>query len=335
MLAARLPARLAVRLELERLLEEAAALLRVVRVGADAVEALQRELLRHLRMVGDQRLVRALAGDQGVPQALGVAEREGAVLVALAGDALVGQAALPEVDRLGRGDAPADGMHHPGAGLALPRARVLEEGDVVARRALLVAVEEVVDGRVVLVDALLDEAQAQDAGVEVEVARGVAGDRGDVVHAVELHAATLPNARGAPGWVDHAAHATDPHRLAAGGADHHQPRRVALAAHVEATREGDPRAVGRPARMLVVGLASGEAPEAAPVGADHVELAARRARGGRARAARSRRRRRRRRAACRRATRPPRARARARHRGRGRACRPRRPGRASPRSAGG
>ena len=76
LLAARLPARLAVRLELERLLEEAAALLRVVRVGADAVEALQRELLRHLGMVGDQRLVRALAGDQRVPQALGVAERE-------------------------------------------------------------------------------------------------------------------------------------------------------------------------------------------------------------------------------------------------------------------
>src|SRR5512133_1701748 len=210
MLAAGLPARLAVRLELERLLEEAPALVRVVGVGANAIEALQRKLLRHLGMVGDQRLVRALAGNQRVPQALRIVKGEAAVGVALAGDALVGQTALPEVDRLGRGHPPVDRVHHPGPRLALPRARVLEKGDVVARRALLVAVEEVVDGRVVLVDALLDQAQTENAGIEVDVLRGVAGDRGDVVYAFELHAASLANPRRAPRRVDHAAHAADP-----------------------------------------------------------------------------------------------------------------------------
>ena len=87
----------------------------------------------------------------------------------LALDALVSEAALPEVDGLGRSDPPDDGVHHPRASAAEARAGVLEEGDVVPGRALLVAVEEVVDGRVVLVDALLDEAKTEDACVEVDV----------------------------------------------------------------------------------------------------------------------------------------------------------------------
>ena len=53
--------------------------------------------------------------------------------------------------------------------------------------AVLVGIEEVVDARVVLVDGLRDQPQAEHAGVEVDVARGVAGDRGDVVDAVETH----------------------------------------------------------------------------------------------------------------------------------------------------
>src|SRR5437660_1504252 len=68
-----------------------------------------------------------------------------------------------------------------------PRVRVLEERDVRARAALLVRVEEVVDGRVVLVHRLLDEPQAEDAGIEVDVPRRVAGDQRDVVDPLELH----------------------------------------------------------------------------------------------------------------------------------------------------
>ena len=52
-----------------------------------------------------------------------------------------------------------------------------------------VAVEEVVDGRVVLVDRLGDHPEAEDARVEVDVPAGVAGDGCDVVEAVELHGA--------------------------------------------------------------------------------------------------------------------------------------------------
>ena len=53
--------------------------------------------------------------------------------------------------------------------------------------ALLVRVEEVVDARLVLVDRLLDHPQPERAGVEVDVALRLGGDRGDVVDALELH----------------------------------------------------------------------------------------------------------------------------------------------------
>src|SRR5205814_7255548 len=133
-LTARLPG-LAVPRELERL-EEAAAPLRVARIGVDGVEALQRVLLRNLRVVGDQRLVVRLDRDQPVPQALGIGEREPASAVALARDSFVGEPVFPEVDRLRRGDAPLDGVDHPRACSSGPRARVLEEGDVAAGLAL-------------------------------------------------------------------------------------------------------------------------------------------------------------------------------------------------------
>jgi hypothetical protein len=45
----------------------------------------------------------------------------------------------------------------------------------------------VVDGRVVLVDGLLDQAQAEPIDVEVDVRLRVARDRGDVVDAFESH----------------------------------------------------------------------------------------------------------------------------------------------------
>ena len=92
---------------------------------------------------------------------------------------------LPEVERLLRADAPLHRVHHPRAGSTAPNARVLEERDVAARRSVLVRVEEVVDGRVVLVDRLLHEPQAEDARVEVDVSRRVARDARHVVDAVE------------------------------------------------------------------------------------------------------------------------------------------------------
>ncbi len=132
-------------------------------------------------MVGDQRLVRDGCDDELVPEALGIREADDVALALAAG------ARGPEVERVGRSDAPDDGVHHPGAGAAGRGARVLEERDVRARRPLLVRVEEVVDGRVVLVDRLLHEAQAEGARVVVDVLWRVARDRRDVVDAFELH----------------------------------------------------------------------------------------------------------------------------------------------------
>ena len=75
-------------------------------------------------------------------------------------------------------------MDHSVARATGHRAGVLEEREVEPRMGVLVAVEEVVDGRIVLVDRLLDEAQAEHTDVEVHVALGVACDGRDVMYAV-------------------------------------------------------------------------------------------------------------------------------------------------------
>src|SRR6476469_5074552 len=63
----------------------------------------------------------------------------------------------------------------------------LEEGEIGAGASLLVGEKEVVDGGVVLVDRLLDQAKAHHSRVEVDVALRVGRDRGDVVNPLELH----------------------------------------------------------------------------------------------------------------------------------------------------
>ena len=167
-LAARLPA-LARRLEAKRVLEQAAARVGLRRVGAHAVEALQRQLLGHLRMVGDQRRVGDGRDHQLVAEPLGVGEPQPPSPRSTATPSAV-EPLGPEPNRLLGGHAPGDPVDHAGPRPAGGGAGVLEEGQIGARASKLVRVEEVVDGRVVLVDRLLDQAQAQDARVEVEVA---------------------------------------------------------------------------------------------------------------------------------------------------------------------
>ena len=187
--AADLPDRIAVRIEREHLLEERAARARVG-VCAHAVEALQRELARDLRMVGDQRLVGRRDDGKLEVEAFGIAEAQ-AAFAAVDVDAFGREPVLPELDRVLRGDAEDDAMHHAAAGPPRARVWVLKEGEVAAGAPLLVSVEEVVDGRIVLVDRLLDEPQAEDADVEVDVARRVARDAGDVVNPLEAHRCTV------------------------------------------------------------------------------------------------------------------------------------------------
>ena len=68
-----------------------------------------------------------------------------------------------------------------------------EEGEVRARMTFRVRVEEVVRARIVLIDALLDEAHAEHARVEVQVLLGRPGDGGDVMETADaLHRVDPP-----------------------------------------------------------------------------------------------------------------------------------------------
>ena len=78
-------------------------------------------------------------------------------------------------------------MDHPGAGTTGGRAGELEPGQDRARRAALIAEVQVVGLGCVEVDRLLDQPQAEHAGIEVDVALRITGDHRDVVKAVELH----------------------------------------------------------------------------------------------------------------------------------------------------
>ena len=71
----------------------------------------------------------------------------------------------------------------------MPRRRHLrprEKGEVGARVTLGVRIKEVVRAGIVLVDAALDQAHAEDSGVEVEVFLRRSGDGRDVVEAVDV-----------------------------------------------------------------------------------------------------------------------------------------------------
>src|SRR5438876_237118 len=81
------------------------------------------------------------------------------------------QARGQELERLVRGGAQLDGVDHAVAGLAEGRAGELEEGQDRARGAALIAEVQVVDVRLIEVDRLLDQAQAEHPRIEVDVAR--------------------------------------------------------------------------------------------------------------------------------------------------------------------
>src|SRR4051794_9322889 len=184
------PGVVAAGLEAEPLLEELAAALRGGAVGADALEPLEPVLLRDLRMVGRQRRVGRVGDHQLQPEPFGILEAQ-APAVALRRSTFDPKPLGPELQRRVRSDAEPRGRDHPVARAAAGRARIFEERDVGAGRAVLVRVEEVVDRRVVLVDGLLDHPQPEYPDVEVDVARSVTGDAGDVVDPFDLHTKTL------------------------------------------------------------------------------------------------------------------------------------------------
>src|SRR5690625_3103626 len=102
--------------------------------------------------------------------------------------AVVAQPALP----LTQGCAVADGegvvMGSAETGPAASRTGNDEVGDDAARAAGRVSEVQVVGAWVVEVHGLLHQAQAEQAGVEVDRALGVTADEGDVVDSVYVHA---------------------------------------------------------------------------------------------------------------------------------------------------
>ena len=159
-------------------------------VGADRVEAAQRQLRRNLRVICDQRLILGRYHRQFVIEPLGVGEAQ-RPLEPLRLDPVALQALLPKGKRvLGRPPARRSGGPSPAPARPGGTPGVLKEGEVRSGAALLVGEEEVIDGRVVLVDGLLDQAEAEHSRVEVDVALGVLGYRGYVVDSLELHPVT-------------------------------------------------------------------------------------------------------------------------------------------------
>ena len=180
---------LAGRLVVEEPFEQGCGRRVVGEVEGDAVEAADRKVGLDPALAPGRALVAARGHHQRELQAIGVlalhqrlAEARGRALdqarrwpQTLAPER---QAAVRdrEVGQRGLADAGAAAAH------ALPR----EEGHRRAGRAGRRAVVEVIDARVVEIDGLLDEAQPQHLGVEVEVALRRAADRGDVVEAFDV-----------------------------------------------------------------------------------------------------------------------------------------------------
>jgi hypothetical protein len=158
-----------------------------VDVRTRRLEPLDRELGRHLEGACDERRVRAVDDGKFEAQPLRIGEHQRTRLPVQVGHPFAAEPVDPEVERRLRCDAEHHTVHHAGAVLPCPSAGVFEEGEIGARRPVLVGVEQVVDRRIVLVDGLLDQSEPEHARVEVHVGRGVAGDGADVVDAFELH----------------------------------------------------------------------------------------------------------------------------------------------------
>jgi len=92
----------------------------------------------------------------------------------------------PKGEGLGAGDAQRAAGNSLGAAPFWPD-RPIEEGEVGARAGEAISVEQVVGADIILVDRLLHQPHAEDAGVEIVVARRIGRDRGQVMDSVKLH----------------------------------------------------------------------------------------------------------------------------------------------------
>ena len=150
------------------------------------MEAADRVLGGYLAVRPARELIGVFDGDEGKPHAVGVAQRQHALAEPLVqrvvGDVLSNQPVRPIAERAFGDDERGLGRHAiavAAGGRLVPR----KKGQRRAGPAGLVAIVEVPRVGIVEIDRLLDQPQAQPAGVEGHVPLGVAADRRDVVDA--------------------------------------------------------------------------------------------------------------------------------------------------------
>src|SRR6266851_964222 len=171
------------RTEAERVDEHSFRGVPLVRPDGHAIKAVDRVLTRNAggRSPGGPRLGAGVADDLE-HQPIVVLERDHVVGRPLVPDAVTHQPLDPESERVWQHGARRDGDLSspvtPGSG-----AGPGEEGHDAPRSAHLIAVVEMVCLRIVEIYGALDESEAEQPDVEVEVALRVARDRGDVVDA--------------------------------------------------------------------------------------------------------------------------------------------------------
>ena len=145
----------------------------------DRAEAADLMLGRHRTLLPRMGLAGAAVVDEREALAFRILEEDRGAAVArldaAVGDTGVGETLLPPGKARLAADTERRARDRIGAA-TLGRGRPVEEGHVGAGGAELVGVEEMIGGDVVLVHGLLDQAQAELARVEIDVALGVGGD---------------------------------------------------------------------------------------------------------------------------------------------------------------
>ena len=151
----------------------------------DRTEAADLVLRRHRAALPWRGRPVAAVVDQHQPLAFAILKRQRQPAVDLddiAGDAAGLFQAIPPVAKAGfAGDAQAGPRNRVGSAL-LGRRRKIEEGEIGAGVGFAVGVEQVIGGDVILVDRLLDQPHAEQAGVEGQIVPRLRGDRGQVMN---------------------------------------------------------------------------------------------------------------------------------------------------------
>ena len=156
----------------------------------DRTEAADLVFRRHRAALPRRRRSRAAVVDQHQPLALAVLERQRQPAVDL--DDIAGHAAgllqaiAPVAETCFAGDAQAGARNRVGAAPLRGR-REIEEGEVGAGIGLAVGVEQMIGADVVLVDGLLDQPHAEQAGVKRQILARFRRDRGQMVNSGQLH----------------------------------------------------------------------------------------------------------------------------------------------------